>query len=310
MNLVLSVIIRSRFCQDLTLLKGISMKKISAWSNEMNLIGEIRSALSLLNKTEKKIAQNVLADPEAATQKTIAVLAKNCGVSEPSINRFCKRFNTAGFPDFKLKLAKAAVRGVWETLHPLQPEDDASKYTTKIINNTIANLIVVKQSVNYEQVKFAVEALVRAKRIFIVGLGASSALAKDAECKFYQSGLLVCYPVDLIMQRMAASNYKLGDLFFLISQTGETKEINEIAELAKLNNAPVIGLAPEMSRLAKLATLKLHIVKIDSPDRYNFSSQSSCQVMLDVLAAGVSVQMKTVTRNFKKNFSKGFFKVI
>ncbi len=286
------------------------MKKISSWPNEMNLIGEMRSALSHLNKTEKKIAQNILADPEAATQKTIAVLAKNCGVSEPSINRFCKRFNTAGFPDFKLKLAKAAVRGVWETLHPVQPEDDAGKYTSKIINNTIANLMAVKQSVNYEQVQLAVEALICAKRIFIVGLGASSAMARDAECKLYQSGLLACYPVDLIMQRMAASNYKVGDLFFLISQTGETKEIIEIAELAKLNNAPVIGLAPEMSRLAELATLKLQIVKIDSPDRYSCSSQTSYQVMLDVLAAGISVQSNTVVRNLNKDFPQDCFKVI
>ena len=108
-------------------------------------------------------------------------------------------------------------------MHPVQPEDDAGKYTSKIINNTIANLMAVKQSVNYEQVQLDVEALICAKRIFIVGLGASSAMARDAECKLYQSGLLACYPVDLSMQRMAASNYKAGDLFFLISQTGDTK---------------------------------------------------------------------------------------
>ena len=286
------------------------MKKKAAWSNEINLIDEMRSALSHLNKTEKKIAQTILADPEAATQKSIAVLAKNSGVSEPSVNRFCKRFNTKGFPNFKLKLAKASVSDIWETFHPINPGDDTGKYTTKIINNTIANLMAFKQSVSYQQIQLAVEALISAKRIFIVGLGASSATAKDAECKFYQSGLSACYPVDLIMQRMIASNYGAGDLFFLISQTGETKEIVEVAELAKLNNAPVIVLAPEMSRLARLATLKLHIGRVNSMDRLSFSSQTTYQVMLDILAAGISVQKHAAARILNKDCFKDCYKVM
>ena len=313
MDTVLSVIIGSRVYQGPSSLKGISMNqmnKMAAWSGEINLIEEMRSALSDLNKTEKKIAKNILADPEAATQKSIAVLAKSSGVSEPSVNRFCKRFNTVGFPDFKLKLAKAAVSGVWETVHPVKAEDDAGKYTTKIINNTIANLMAFKQTVSHQQIQSAVEALIRAKRIFIVGLGASSATAKDAECKFYQSGLLACCPDDLIMQRMVVSNYKTGDLFFLISQSGETKEIIEIAELAKLNNAPVIGLAPVTSRLAGLATLKLQIGKTDLPDRLSSSSQTTYQVMLDVLAAGISVQKNTVTRILNKDCFSDCYKII
>lgn len=286
------------------------INKRTLWSGDRNLIREMRSALSHLNKTEKKIAQNILADPEAATQKSIAVLAKNSGVSEPSVNRFCKRFNTAGFPDFKLKLAKAAVSGVWEAVHPVQPEDDASKYTNKIINNTIANLMAFKQSVNYQQIQLAVEALIRAQRIFIIGLGASSATAKDAECKFYQSGLLACYSGDLVMQRMIASNYQMGDLFFLISRTGETKEIIEVAELAKLNNAPVIGLAPEISRLSRLVTIRLQTGRIDSLDRLSFSSQTAYQVMLDILAAGISVQKNSATRMLNKDCFKDYYKVI
>jgi RpiR family carbohydrate utilization transcriptional regulator len=101
-----------------------------------------------------------------------------------------------------------------------------------------------------------------------------------------------------------------GDLFFLISQTGETKEIIEIAELAKLNNAPVIGLAPEMSRLSRLSTLKLPIRRVSSVDRLSFSSQVCYQVMLDILAAGISVQKNTVTRIFNKDSFKDYYKVI
>ena len=167
-----------------------------------------------------------------------------------------------------------------------------------------------KQSVSYQQIQLAVDALISAKRIFIVGLGGSSATARDAVCKFFQSGLSACYPVDLIMQRMVASNYAVGDLYFLISQTGETKEIIEVAELAKLNNAPIIFLAPEMSRLSRLSTLKLQIVRVNSLDRLSFSSQATYQVMLDILAAGISVQKNTTARILNKDCFKECYKVI
>ena len=80
--------------------------------NGQNLINVIADQLPNLNKSESKVAKVILADPDAATQSSIAALAKAASVSEPSVNRFCKRFDAAGFPDFKLRLAKALVSGV------------------------------------------------------------------------------------------------------------------------------------------------------------------------------------------------------
>ena len=85
-----------------------------------------------LNKSEKKVAGAILDDPEAATRSSIAILAKKAGVSEPSVNRFCKRFDTAGFPDFKLKLAQCLVSGVKFVNSNVQLNDNVSKYTPKI----------------------------------------------------------------------------------------------------------------------------------------------------------------------------------
>ena len=68
-----------------------------------NLINVISDSLPTLNKSESKVAEVILSDPDSATQSSIANLAKRAGVSEPSVNRFCKRFNAVGFPDFKLK---------------------------------------------------------------------------------------------------------------------------------------------------------------------------------------------------------------
>ena len=75
------------------------------------------------------MAQVILSDPEAATQSSIANLAKMAGVSEPSVNRFCKRFNTMGFPDFKLKLAMSLASGIRFVNRNVDPDDDVTLYT-------------------------------------------------------------------------------------------------------------------------------------------------------------------------------------
>ena len=81
-------------------------------NQEANLLSELNAALPDLNKSEIKVANAILEDPEAATRSSIAVLASAANVSEPSVNRFCKKFGATGFPDFKLRLARSLVSGV------------------------------------------------------------------------------------------------------------------------------------------------------------------------------------------------------
>ena len=77
----------------------------------MKLIKRIEEALDTLSKSEKKVAQEVLSDPQQAYQSSIAALANAAGVSEPTVNRFCRSMDCKGFPDFKLQLAQRLATG-------------------------------------------------------------------------------------------------------------------------------------------------------------------------------------------------------
>lgn len=52
-----------------------------------------------------------MASPQTAIHSSIATLAKMADVSEPTVNRFCRRLDTKGFPDFKLHLAQSLANG-------------------------------------------------------------------------------------------------------------------------------------------------------------------------------------------------------
>lgn len=259
-----------------------------------NLLNVITDSLPNLNKSEGKVAQVILSDPETATQSSIATLAKMAGVSEPSVNRFCKRFNTMGFPDFKLKLAMSLASGIRFVNRNVDPEDDVTSYTPKIIDSTINNLALVRDSISHARVNQVVDNLIQAKRIYFFGLGASGAVARDAENKFFRFNLPVSCHDDVLMQRMLASTGTTGDVFFIISHTGRTKEIVEIAEIARNNGSTVIGLTASNSPLANLSSVALDVDVPENTDEYMpMSSRIVHLVILDVLATGVTLRRGT-----------------
>jgi RpiR family carbohydrate utilization transcriptional regulator len=256
-----------------------------------NLVNVITDALPGLNKSERKVAEAILSDPESATGSSIASLAKRANVSEPSVNRFCKRFNTAGFPDFKLKLAKSLVSGVRFVNRNVDPNDTVESYTPKIFDSTINDLVLIRDSIDHSVVNAVVDQLIQAKRVYFFGLGTSGSVARDAENKFFRFNLPVSFHDDVLMMRMLASTGSAGDVFFVISHTGRTKEIIDIAEIASNNGATVIALTSSSSPLTAVSSIALEVDVPENTDEYMaMTSRIVHLVVLDVLATGFTLR--------------------
>jgi len=256
-----------------------------------NLIEIISGQLPDLSKSETKIARVILDDPENVTTSSIATLAKAADVSEPSVNRFCKRFEASGFPDFKLKLAQSLVSNQHYTHRSVNPDDDVHAYTPKIFDSTITQLARVRDNLSHARINQVVDKLIQAKRIFFFGVGASGPVASDAENKFFRFNLPVAYHSDLVMTRMCASTGSTGDVFFFISHTGRTKTVVDIAEIAKGNGATVICLTAPDSPLANVSTLSIDVdIQEDTDEYMPMDSRIVHLVILDDLATGVTLR--------------------
>ena len=113
--------------------------------SEPNLLALIQRQLNELNKSEAKVAHAILNAPEEATRSSIASLATAAGVSEPSVNRFCKRFGATGFPDFKLQLATSLASGVRYVSRAVEFSDDINSFPTKLFDNAINAIMTAKE---------------------------------------------------------------------------------------------------------------------------------------------------------------------
>ncbi len=254
------------------------------------LLTRIGSALPGLSKADKRIAAVVLDKPEAATTSSIAVLARQADVSEPTVNRFCKKFGAQGFPDFKLKLAQCLASGRTFLSQGIEVGDSPATYGRKIFDSTLNALSAVRNELDERLIEAVVTQLVAARRIHFFGLGASASVAKDAEHKFFRFDLPVSFHEDVLMQRMLAAAGTGGDVFFIVSYTGRTRELLDTAQLAVAGGACVIAMTAPDSPLAKQSQMVIPVKVDENTEIYTPMTSRLVQLaMLDVLAAGVTL---------------------
>ncbi|MDY7115045.1 MurR/RpiR family transcriptional regulator [Halomonas sp. SSL-5] len=256
-----------------------------------DLIDRIRQRLEELNRSERKVADVILADPAAATGMSIATLAQASSVSEPTVNRFCRSFDAKGYPDFKIKLAQSLARGTPYVSQAVEPDDSAADYTQKIFGATIAALDTARRQTDATRIERVVDFLTQAKQIHFFGLGASGAVAQDAQHKFFRFNLPVTAYVDVLMQRMVASTCHTGDVVVVISWTGRTRELVDIARLARESGAVVLGITAPDSPLARECSETLEVATPEDTDYYMPMTSRMIQLaLIDVLATGVTLR--------------------
>ncbi|MDA7746990.1 MurR/RpiR family transcriptional regulator [Psychromonas sp.] len=272
----------------------------------MNTLELIKKNLDTFSKSERKVAEAILASPQTAIHSSIANLAKSAHVSEPTVNRFCRRLDTKGFPDFKLHLAQSLANGTPYVNRNVNEDDGPEAYTSKIFESTMACLDVAKNSLDVNLINRAVDVLTQANKISFFGLGASSSVAHDALNKFFRFNIPVSCFDDIVMQRMSCINSSEGDVIVLISHTGRTKPLVEIAQLARENDAFVIALTAYNSTLAEQSNLVLSLGVPEDTDIYMpMSSRIAQLVLIDVLTTGFTLRRGAKFRDNLKRVKVG-----
>jgi RpiR family transcriptional regulator, carbohydrate utilization regulator len=256
-----------------------------------DLLDRLRERLEELNRSERKVANVILEDPTVATSLSIASLAQAASVSEPTVNRFCRNFGAKGYPDFKIKLAQSLAGGTPYVTRAVEPGDTATQYTHKIFGATIAALDEAQREIDMGAVERMVDYLTQAKQIHIFGLGASGAVAQDAQHKFFRFNLPVMAYIDVLMQRMVAAACHTGDVVVIISYTGRTRELVDIARLARDAGAVVLGITAPNSPLASECTATLEVATPEDTDHYMPMTSRVIQLtLIDALATGVTLR--------------------
>jgi RpiR family carbohydrate utilization transcriptional regulator len=230
-----------------------------------SLIDHMRQSLQELNKAERRVAEIVLADIDAATRMTIADLSRRAGVSEPTVVRLARRLGTGGFTEFKMRLSQdfATGRMFVPSERGALPQDAAS-IASQVYEATAQALAYSFAQRDPQALSAAAEAIHAARRVFCLGVGGSSAnVAGEAENRLFRFGVSVNAIVDPYRQVMAAAMCEAEDVLLIFSVTGKPRPLIESARLARAQGAAVIAITRPGSRLARTSSV---VLGLDIPD--------------------------------------------
>jgi RpiR family transcriptional regulator, carbohydrate utilization regulator len=263
-----------------------------------NILEIVRVMLDTLRKSDRKVAAAILADPPRFLGATVAETATIAGVSQPTVIRFCAAIGCGGFQDFRLRLAQALALGTPATHSVLLESDGPGTVFDKIFDYTITSLDWARNRIDKESLADAVDLLVAAKGIEFFGFGASGIVALDAQQKFPLFGVPCGAQTDAHQQIMTASLMDPTQVAIVISNTGSTRSIIEIADLARGSGAKVIGLVGNTSPLMAHCDVSILIETLDNTDVYTPTiSRIAALTVIDVLSTAVAMRRDPAQRS-------------
>lgn len=252
----------------------------------------IEESLPRLSPAEKRVAHWVLAHPRAAAGSTVAGVAVECGTSEPTVVRFCRRVGLSGFRELVLRLAEAVSTPATVAHTDVSAEDTTSDAIHKVFDASIRTLIDMRGRLSGMPFDAAVKVLTASRQIAFAGLGASGHVANDAGHKFFRLGVPCTSLTDpsTILQFAAIS--APGDTLVLLSHSGRWPALAKAARAARANGATVIALTEPDSAVALEADLLFACRDDEDPNLYTpMSSRLAHLALLDALQVALALAL-------------------
>lgn len=212
----------------------------------MSTLLRIRQIYPSLAQNDRKLADFLLDNAEQARHLSSQKLAQLAGVSQSSVVKFAQKLGYKGFPALKLALgevlAQPQVAPVVTVHNHILSSDPLKTVGEKLLLEKQAALRATLDINSEQRLLTALEMLRAARRVILVGIGASGLVAKDLSFKLLKIGVMAVAEADMYVQLATIKALSREDLLLAISFSGERREINLAAEEARVAGAKVLAL--------------------------------------------------------------------
>ncbi len=264
-------------------------------------LARIRSRLPALAASEQRVAQWVLQHPENIIHMSMAQVARECGVSDTTVLRFCRAAGFQGYTDMKLAIVQDLATPTQLVHDDIAEEDDALTITQKVFLSNIQALQDTLEVLDGEALHKAADILAVARQILIIGVGTSGPIVQNMYHMLFRLGLHVRAQSDSYLQLMEAALVGPDDAVVGISQSGSsTDPVLTMAE-AKRNGASTIVITGNAeSPITQHADVTLLAVSRETRAEA-IASRIAQMSLVDALYVILSMRMlPTTTRNENK----------
>ena len=227
-----------------------------------DLINKIQSELPGFSKGQKQIARFILEHYDKAAFMAASRLGTTVGVSESTVVRFATELGYDGYPHLQRALQEM-IRNKLTSVQRMEVSSDRMGGRDVLQTVLHADMDMIRQTldeIDRDAFQGAVDALIGAKRIYILGVRSSSALSSFVG--FYFN--LLFENVRLVHTNSVSEIFEQvlrvgpGDVVFGVSFPRYSKRTLSAMQYARDRGARVIALTD--SRLSPLARVADHLL--------------------------------------------------
>ncbi len=250
----------------------------------------IHGTYDSLRTAEQRVADFILGHAEELIYLTVTELAERTQTSESTVVRLCQKIGYRGYQEFKIMLARDLV-GPTETVYEeIAPGDDIPTLKAKVFQ---ANAQALKDTIEVladDELQRAVEAIAKARRVEVYGIGGSAPLALDAYHKFMKLGISCMWLNDSDLMAMSSSLLQPGDVALGISHTGASRDVVDAMENAQRAGATTVCITHRAtSPITKASNIKLFTAAKETAFGSDAMSSRIAQLtIIDTLYAGIA----------------------
>ena len=235
------------------------------FKDSKQLIEDIQQQYTRLSKGQKLIAQYLIDNYDKVAFMTASKLGEEVGVSESTVVRFANALGFSGYPkmqDALQELIKNKLTTV-QRVEMNQEYSDDGKILNKVLKSDMDNIKDTLDEMDESLFKQASDKLLKAKKIYIVGMRSSFTVAQYLG--FY---------LDIILDNVHVIRMDMGDAFEQVVRVTEddvvvaisfprySKKSYQIVEHAKEKGAHIIAITD--SKFAPVASLAKDVLLVKS----------------------------------------------
>ena len=146
---------------------------------KQDILTVIQENMHTFSKGQKRIASYVLQNYDKAAFMTASKLGKRVGVSESTVVRFAAELGYDGYPDMQRSLQKM-IRNRLTTVQRIEVTNDRlgdQDLLSMVLQSDIEKIRLTLEELDRESFDRAVDAIIAAKRIYIIGVRSSASIA-------------------------------------------------------------------------------------------------------------------------------------
>ncbi len=211
-----------------------------------DLLTVVRERKSGMTGAGRTIAEYILANCNEASRMSIAELSEKCGLGASSVHRFCIAVGCENYRDFRRALGESLQRHGIASIPSYEcsiPNDPAGEIIVKLCNGLHKYIDEMIRLWDGEKLARTIDALRKAERIALFGMGSSMSAALTAYQRFLSATPKALCPQTYESQLQAARRLLPGDAAILFPEPKLLDHAMELGRICSNNSVFIIGAA-------------------------------------------------------------------